>query len=809
MECRDRYLMIAVDLSFAGMEPSFDAIDQTGVYPITEQYAAKCGYSVTVHPLLGLVELRASYFSCHTDNKDDDVFTFHFNLSAYHEGKKVTYALTKTCSPSLPWSPREVTCEINYMEVSLVLLLNFTRIMASCVTIIAHSSTTSDWQVMFQRAGEQMAPMKLSQARTQGYGFDLTNGRLVFRAPYGQPEVSLQVNGVPVEMVHATVFSRQRWTVVMVDLVAACSMHEGSHDNRGFVMWKTPELLYPSVNSTQIIVGLNGERNEWPVAEEKGYIVERENDTVHISIPYNAEGGYRKSFVTGGLYEFYIFHLYFEQIFVDDDHVETALRIHRTLVTPLLPWLLFTDNQTVLEDRVFTVYLGNVPEDIALASVQLNGQDFMVPFLNTSSYTIIQAVQPNNTHSYTLKVPFDDPIVIQQVKDFELCVSKEDAIIHYRLDINYTLNVEFLNEPYYHLASIFFTMLYLTASPAFDAACSESGISFKLDHRPFDYLWEISVGADLLTSELAAQHGYILSNDSQSLLLDVPLFTHGYQYNNVTLKGFVAFFEILVRNHETSEVQTAVKTCPFISNELIMCSTDGQMTVVVDLSLAIPSGGSPGRTSLKDNKCGPKEADGTRALFSFPVNSCGSTIKVLLDNVTYQNAILYNEPVSGDATEIMVARCTYPLASLHRLFLLYKFESDTAGVGSIIHTAQSTTGTAGSLPTTYNQLSLIIMNFEQKSLCSLGVQSPIIKPKAALQTIPATEGPARKFIPSKPAVHPPARYIKVSRIHSFPRGFGEGEGLSIQSSYFRCKVSLFTFFFHISSQALKDSPKLK
>lgn len=74
------------------------------------------------------------------------------------------------------------------------------------------------------------------------------------------------------------------------------------------------------------------------------------------------------------------------------------------------------------------------------------------------------------------------------------------------------------------------TVLYLTAPPAFDAVCSESGISFKLDHRPFNYLWEICIGSDLLTSELAAQHGYIMSNDSQSLLLDVPLFTHGYEY---------------------------------------------------------------------------------------------------------------------------------------------------------------------------------------------------------------------------------------------------------------------------------------
>lgn len=72
--------------------------------------------------------------------------------------------------------------------------------------------------------------------------------------------------------------------------------------------------------------------------------------------------------------------------------------------------------------------------------------------------------------------------------------------------------------------------MYPTAPPAFAAVCSESGISFKLDHRPFDYQWEISIGSDPLTSELAAQHGYIMTNNSQSLLLDVPLFTNGYEY---------------------------------------------------------------------------------------------------------------------------------------------------------------------------------------------------------------------------------------------------------------------------------------
>lgn len=43
--------------------------DEHNVYPVTEQYGAQNGYTVQVLPLQGLVELRASYFSPHTENK--------------------------------------------------------------------------------------------------------------------------------------------------------------------------------------------------------------------------------------------------------------------------------------------------------------------------------------------------------------------------------------------------------------------------------------------------------------------------------------------------------------------------------------------------------------------------------------------------------------------------------------------------------------------------------------------------------------------------------------------------------------------
>lgn len=47
------------------------------------------------------------------------MFTFRFNLVVGRNDEEVSFALSETCSPSLPWSPREVTCEANYMEVSL------------------------------------------------------------------------------------------------------------------------------------------------------------------------------------------------------------------------------------------------------------------------------------------------------------------------------------------------------------------------------------------------------------------------------------------------------------------------------------------------------------------------------------------------------------------------------------------------------------------------------------------------------------------------------------------------------------------
>ncbi|XP_017294450.1 uncharacterized protein LOC108249520 [Kryptolebias marmoratus] len=725
MECHDRYFMIALDLSATGTDPRFEAVDGAGVHPITDAYAAKCGYSISVLPFLGLVELRASYFSCHAEKKADD-FVFKFNLVTNYNGVEAFYALNKSCSPPLSWSPREVTCEVNYMEVSVRSEYPCPAGTNDWNTLRPTQSTsTSDWQVEFQRPDEQLPPMNLSQALKLGYMFDLLRGRIVFRTPYGQHEsYSAGVNGVPVEVVHATIFSRKGWVVLLVDLVAACSMYEGSYDS-GYMLWSTPEALYASYNRTQISVGLNGHLMEPAIAEKKGFIMERHNSTIKIGVPYNADGGYRKSFVSSGIFEFYIINLYLKQTLVDEYHEETALRFHRTLVSPLLPYSVVTEDRTVKADGVFTTYL-EVPEDVELTSVQLNGKAFKVPFGDNLAYTLAEAVNLNNTHSYTLTVPLHDPVVIQQF-------SQENAAMFHKLDVNYTLVAVPETEPYYHKVSVM--VLMDVSPPSFKTACNASGISFELAHRSYDYLWDISIGLAQLTLDLAAKRGYVMSNDSNGLLLYVPLFTQGYEYKDISLKGFLGTFEVLVKSHDTLKILTStVKTCPFNSTELIMCSTNGWMTVVADLSLVLPHGKIPTGTHLSNNLCVAKEKDGTRVLYSFPLNSCGSAVKLLRGNVVYQNKIYYYFG-SANSTEGLTLQCTYPLTGLYSLFSAYRFESDKDGVGSIIYPIENTKGLPSST-----------------------------EPPAKPQT---TAAPQRTRSPNLylPSFYPTARYIKVSRTH--------------------------------------------
>lgn len=65
--------------------------------------------------------------------------------------------------------------------------LNAQICLKSCFQVYA--SPVSDWQVAFHKPDQQqLQPMNFTEARKQGYVFELMYGRILFRTPYGQPD---------------------------------------------------------------------------------------------------------------------------------------------------------------------------------------------------------------------------------------------------------------------------------------------------------------------------------------------------------------------------------------------------------------------------------------------------------------------------------------------------------------------------------------------------------------------------------------------------------------------------------------------
>lgn len=67
--------------------------------------------------------------------------------------------------------------------------------------------------------------------------------------------------------------------------------------------------------------------------------------------------------------------------------------------------------------------------------------------------------------------------------------------------------------------------------PEITAQCSDGGIAFSVARLPrAESLWEVGVDHEPLTSQLAAQRGYRLHNNTHRTTLEVPVFSIGYTY---------------------------------------------------------------------------------------------------------------------------------------------------------------------------------------------------------------------------------------------------------------------------------------
>lgn len=66
-------------------------------------------------------------------------------------------------------------------------------------------------------------------------------------------------------------------------------------------------------------------------------------------------------------------------------------------------------------DQVFSVYLGNIPADVLLEEVQINGKQLMSESVE-HGYSISPVVHINGSQAFELQLPFEDDTVHWMVR---------------------------------------------------------------------------------------------------------------------------------------------------------------------------------------------------------------------------------------------------------------------------------------------------------------------------------------------------------------------------------------------------------
>ncbi|XP_029282165.1 uncharacterized protein LOC115004623 [Cottoperca gobio] len=688
--CRDRYLWIHVT---SAQTPQFEAVDGNGVHSISELLASHCGYTISTFKMDGFTTLRASYYSCFTHNQNDEVFTFRFNVIVKDAGgERVRRPVSAVCS-GLMWTHREMICEEDYMEV------NVNR-ESSCggqrggsgqvwqaAFSQAQGMASSVWQLMFLHSDGRVSSMSTGEAQRGGYSLTSTARRVVLRSRYKRLHSELtMVEGVPVEVVRVSLFFRQKLTVVLIDVSMACTVNTGSFDGARLLL-DVPRVVTPLVGegakfeSRSLSLGVDGVLLDKATAETRGFSLVQQGNLVQVGVPFGTEGGYRKSLVVDNVYkETYVIFLLYEHVFSliyeDGSSIDSRHRMLRVLNTPLRCRPPFDLNQTISDHQMFRVYLGNIPADVVLEEVRINGKSENAG----RTYSISPVVHINGSRAYALQLPFTDSIVHWMYLG--------QGVVQYSIDINFTLTIMPQRDSYYH--HTFITAQALNAfPPEVTAQCSDGGTTFSIVRPPRGAsLWEVGVDHEPLTAELVAQRGYRLHSDSHRTNLQVPVFSIGYTYEGINLSNFYGTFELLLRDSKSLEVQTSTsKRCLFKTEDMIVCSADGTMTVVTTPTSTWPTV-QPEGTTLLDPTCGPKQTDGSRVLFEFKIDSCGTRAMAGELYMVYENEVLHDRQLIADGPNFisresqfkLTVRCFYPLSGVNRLSL---FKSKTPGFGSV------------------------------------------------------------------------------------------------------------------------------
>ncbi|XP_040285799.1 uncharacterized protein LOC120998990 [Bufo bufo] len=631
----------------------FSAIDKNGAaYVITDALATKCGYTIA-YDGWGNIVFRTSLYSCYTQIENDTNYTASVKIeisSRPDMGGAMSYFKVVSCP--YVWSPREVICETNYMEVSVrrkipVISEGVFRDEPedwSTAFTQAVSGLMSVWQVVFHLSTTQKTTMMTDAAQNIGYGIKTTESRIMLRAPYDAAQALPQkIGNVTFSTVRATLFYKQRWFIFLVDNAVACPVDDVKFVG-GWIVWTVPKnvssLLTGAkyIQSSRIQFGIDLLNLTDVEIISRNYQITDSNMVTITRIPYGAVGGYYKSHVMNFNYGItYSIRPFLENVWVDDGWGVTKYTIIKDIATPFEQRTPVITNETIPSTQIFNCTVGPFLPDVRLVNVSVGGTMLTVSEGVKRGYTIENRTNPDGTVTFILKVPFSDQLVSKEVVPN---------------GIRFVLNVTFVFKiiPYDEIFNTTGIIEHFQTQP-FVGPCGQQGGVLTATLGNLDPSWRIYVKNTQATS------GNLLLPINQTFsTVQVPAVSN-YVMNEVTNQGLAITIPISIKDQNGNTLYQMTIFCDPPSN-IAVCLPNGTVNVLVTKISNIPDM-DMSQLTLRDTNCFPLTSDDSTAQFTFSVNSCKTTRRFTGNLMIYENQIFYVSTVSGKDIFIMNVTCTY------------------------------------------------------------------------------------------------------------------------------------------------------
>ncbi|NWZ44562.1 ZP2 protein, partial [Brachypodius atriceps] len=689
LECLGNLLRITLSAEyFEDKFLSLFVIDQSGTaWELDEAMAAQCGYAVT-YTTWRSIEFRASALSCHS-HLEKDVFTVTIQIKASHTpdmSNATTHLKSASCHYG-PWSPRELICESNYMEVSVrrevpQTIKDFIQDELEDWTLVfpeAKAEEGSIWQIVFHQPEEKRA-LLVSNAWSAGYGLKATDSRVLLRVPYTAAQVqlvkvgvlllaqqaarlcrsnqmpSLQDQGITFSVLRSSTFYKYQWVILMLDTAVACPVDGVDYTNKT-ITWTVPKyipLLSDGVISFKDVLveaGVDLHKLSAKEMASRKYVLLNELKAITMKIPIGAEGGYYKTSVSNGqLGVKYTINLFLEHQWEDSKWRLTKHTIIKEIETPFEQVEVAITNNLNLSVRLMNVTVGTFLPDVELVNLTIEGVSVPVPEVVQHGYLIYRTRYANGSKAYVIQVPLDAP-----------SIKKE----YLREDMRaYTLNVTLTFITYPSSETFVVPVIALSAVkdavvPSARGFCDRRNLHLVITHGNVDQNWLPFISDWHLTQEAAQKYNYILRDNGTHLAISVPFLSPHVSYEGFHTSAIKASFYLTLKDGITlAQRRDFSVSCIFSPSELIQCLPNGTV-IITAIKLA---GGEDLDTALlvlRDRQCKPSLVTEKTATFKFNVNTCGTSRKFNSTTMTYENEVLHFRP--GNDTPIYQLKflCSY------------------------------------------------------------------------------------------------------------------------------------------------------